>query len=157
MIRRPGTRRGQGLLARIALPAVLVAALAGCASDPRLSADETVALHERVLDVAERSTGGDYAGAMAELALLEADVAEASAAGSLPDEQEADITEAIALVRTDLETLIAEQSAPAPAEDAGDDGEDANDDGGNGDDGGGNGDEGNQGKGGDKGKGKGKD
>jgi hypothetical protein len=88
---------------------VTVLALGGCAAAPDLADDDAAAFRARVAAVADRSLAGDFAGATAELALLETAVAEASDAGSLGDSREAQITEAIALVRADLDTQIQAQ------------------------------------------------
>jgi len=99
--------------------AVVVAAtavvLAGCAAQPDLTADDAAAFRERVAAVAERSLAGDYAGATAELALLETAVGEAVKAGALGDDRAARITGALAAVRSDLDAQIAAQQAAEQA------------------------------------------
>ncbi|MRG59172.1 hypothetical protein GE115_04715 [Agromyces sp. CFH 90414] len=159
-IRRGIRSRIGGSLAGLVIAGALATGLTACSGEPELSAEATEALHSRVVDIAERSAGGDLTWAIAELDLLAAEVDEASATGTMPDDQAAEIDEAIALVRTDLEALIAAQTPPAPVTDeGGDEGDEGagNEGEGNGNEGGGNGNEGNGGGKPDKGKGNGKD
>lgn len=110
------TRVRRGLAAALLAGAF---ALAGCAAAPDLTADDAASFREHVAAIAERSVAGDFAGANAELALLEAQVAEASAAGTLAESREAQIADAIALVRADLDAQIeAQRAAEQAARDA---------------------------------------
>ncbi|WP_394553469.1 hypothetical protein ACDF64_03690 [Agromyces sp. MMS24-JH15] len=114
--------------------------LAGCASPTAKFDDATAtALHARVVAVAERSSAADYAGAVAELARLEGSLDAAVAAGDVPADRETGIRDAIALVRADLDALIAAAATPtptpAPADDKGGKGDKGEDKGGK-DDGG---------------------
>lgn len=90
-------------------------ALSGCAAQPDLRSEEAAAFRENLTAIADRSLAGDYAGAAAELALLETAVAEASDAGTLGDTRESRITEAIAAVRADLDAQIQAQQAAEQA------------------------------------------
>ncbi|SFR90621.1 hypothetical protein SAMN05428970_3694 [Agromyces sp. CF514] len=106
--------------------------------------DDTAAeMHTSVVRISERAASADYAGALAELGLLEADVDQAAADGDLDAAQEQEIRDALALVRADLEAAeVAATPTPTPTTDD-------SDDSGNSDDSPGNSDN--------KGKGKGKD
>lgn len=111
------TAMGAGLLA-----GSLVFGLAACGQSPEaVSAD----LHSSVVQVAKRAAGGDYLGAIAALALLENDVAEAVDSGAIGEQQAADIREAIALVQADLEAAeVAESVTPTPTPSESDDDDD---------------------------------
>ena len=100
---------------RAAVVAATALVLAGCAAQPDLTADDAAAFRERVAAVAERSLAGDYAGATAELALLETAVGEAVEAGALGEDRAARITGALAAVRSDLDAQIAAQQAAEQA------------------------------------------
>ncbi|MDQ0893842.1 hypothetical protein [Agromyces ramosus] len=128
---------------RTIVPATMLAVslalgLSACASSgAQLSAD----LHASVVQISERAATGDYAGALAELALLDRDVTSASDDGRLDSESERAIREAMELVRSDLEaaeiaTTPTPEPEPAPEEggdDEGNDGDKGNDDKGKGD------------------------
>ncbi|GAA1959966.1 hypothetical protein GCM10009717_28310 [Agromyces allii] len=138
------TRRPATIVATAALALMLGLGLTSCAPP---NDDTAAAMHASVVSVSERAASADYAGALAELDLLEADVDAASADGALDPAQEQQIREAIALVRADLVAAeVATTPTPTPATD---DSEDS-DDSGNSDDSPGN-------SGGNKGKGNGKD
>jgi hypothetical protein len=107
--RRPTTRPA----AAAAIAAALALGLSSCAP---AGEDTSTELHASVVQVAERAASGDYAGALAELALLEADVSDAAASGDLDAERVQEIGDAIGLVRTDLEAAEAAATAPAPEE-----------------------------------------
>ncbi|WP_308797589.1 hypothetical protein [Agromyces silvae] len=109
----PARRRAGRGLAAVTLVAGLV--LSGCVAQADLGSEDAAAFRERVAAVGERSLAGDYAGATAELALLETAVAEASDAGTLGDAREARITDAIAVVRADLDAQIQAQQAAEQA------------------------------------------
>ena len=108
-------RRLRGMRAVIpaaALAAGLAFGLAGCgASSDQVSA----AMHTSVVQIAERAAAGDYPGALAELALLDRDVASAVENGSIDATREAEIRAAMDLVRADLEAAdVASTPAPTP-------------------------------------------
>ncbi|GAA1058200.1 hypothetical protein GCM10017608_06030 [Agromyces luteolus] len=90
----------------------LVVGLAGCAPGQDGSSDMT-GLRAQVVSIAESSSNGDFADALARLDALQAEVDAAEADGSLDGDRAASITEAIALVRTDLEAAIA-AATPSP-------------------------------------------
>jgi hypothetical protein len=147
---------------RAALAAASVAVvvgLAGCAAEPEpdLTTAQAQAFRSQVVAIADTSSRGEYANALAALDALQAEVDQAAADGELEGDREQRIREAMALVRTDLEAAIAAIPAepapepePAPAAPPADDGGD--DDGGDDDSGPGNSDQGKS-----KGKGKGDD
>jgi hypothetical protein len=153
---------------RAALAAASVAVvvgLAGCAAEsaPELTSDQAEAFRSQVVAIADTSSRGEYAEALGALDALQAEVDRAVADGELAGAREQRIREAMALVRTDLETAIAATPAdaepepePAPAPEAEPSPEPAPvpppaEDGGDGDDSG----PGNSDKGKSKGKGKG--
>lgn len=143
---------------RHALPAAAIAValtfgLSACVA----SSEETAAsMHTSVVQIAERAAAGDFAGALAELALLDRDVAGAFDAGRIDADREREIRAAMDLVRADLEAALAAASTPTPTPAGGDDeGDDEGDDKGNGNGGEGNSGEGNSGNDNDNG-GKGK-
>jgi hypothetical protein len=75
-------------------------------------------MHASVVQIAERAAAGDYAGALAELALLDRDVTSASENGTIDAAREAEIRAAMDLVRADLEAADAPATPtpePAPA------------------------------------------
>ncbi|HEY6799122.1 MAG TPA: hypothetical protein VI121_00635, partial [Agromyces sp.] len=129
--------RRAGLLAAAAISVSLAFGLSGCTA----SADDlAIDMHESVVQIAERAVAGDYAGALAALALLDGDVAEARESGRIDAAREQEITAAIDLVRADLEAA-ASAATPAPAPppaDEGEEGEGEEGEGGNGNDGTGN-------------------
>ncbi|MFF2277061.1 hypothetical protein [Agromyces sp. NPDC058126] len=125
MTRRSGRRRLRA--AALAATVAIGLGLAGCASE----ADAGDALHASVVRVAERSADEDFAGALAALLLLERDVDEAVAADEVPAAQEAEIREAIELVRADLEAAEerarqASEPSPTPTPTDADDDDDDN-------------------------------
>ncbi|GAA1828102.1 hypothetical protein [Agromyces salentinus] len=142
------TRRRSTALAAAAVTFALATGLSACAPQGE---DASAELHASVVQVAERAASGDYAGAIAELDLLEAEVADAAEDGSLDAAREQEILDAMGLVRTDLEAAEA-ATTPAPSEPA-DESEDSGDEG-PGNSGENNGDDKGKGKGNDKGKGK---
>jgi hypothetical protein len=149
----------------------VVVGLAGCtaAPEPQLTTAQAQAFRTQVVAIADTSSRGEYANALAALDALQAEVDRAVADGELAADREQRIRDAMALVRTDLETAIAAvpaetepepapQPEPAPAPSPDDDGgdDDGDDDGGD-DDGDGDDDSGpgNSDEGKSKGKGKG--
>ena len=129
--------------------AIAFALTFGLASCTPSGDDLTAELHGSVVQIAERAAAGDFAGALAELDLLDRDVTTAVEAGEIDDAREGEIRAAIELVRADLvaaATPSATTPPPAPATEGDDDGED--DDPGNSGNGNGNGNGGNSGNGG---------
>lgn len=111
-------------IAAVSIALVVGLGLTACAS----TNDESDAMHASVVRVSERAATADYAGALAELDRLEADVDDAVAAGGLDAAQEAQIRDSIALVRADLETAqVAATPTPTPTPTT-DDSEDSGDD-----------------------------
>ncbi|GLI27433.1 hypothetical protein ARHIZOSPH14_16750 [Agromyces rhizosphaerae] len=106
--------RARGVLALVATAAVAWS-LAGCAAGPDLDTATGETLQAGVAEVAQRSDEGDLAGAMAALDLLEEELAAASDDGRIDDDREAEVREAIALVRTDLESALADEQAAEEA------------------------------------------
>jgi hypothetical protein len=122
---------------RAALPAAAIAvALTFGLSACNTPADTSATMHTSVVQIAERAAAGDYAGALAELALLDRDVAAALDTGRIDTAQEQEIRAAMELVRADLEaaevaTTPTPTTEPEPTQT--DDGEDGNEGEGNGD------------------------
>lgn len=151
MLRANRRMRRRAVLPAAAIAVALIFGLSAC----NTAADTSTAMHASVVQIAERAAAGDYAGALAELALLDRDVTAALDAGRIDADREQEIRAAIELVRVDLEAAeIATTPTPEPTpveDDGDDDGDDAP---------GKSGDKGNKGKGGDdenKGKGGGDD
>lgn len=124
MMRRLQSRRT--LIPAATLAIGLVFGLSACAGT---SENTAAAMHASVVQIADRAAAGDYAGALAELALLERDVATAAENGSIDAARETEITAAMDLVRADLEAAeVATTPTPeptvAPSDDDGDDGDD---------------------------------
>jgi hypothetical protein len=122
--------RSRGTVIPAAMLAVgLVFGLSACAGS---SENTAAAMHDSVVQIAERAAAGDYAGALAELALLERDVATATENGTIDAARETEITDAIEVVRADLESAqVATTPTPeptvVPSDDNGDDeGDDSN-------------------------------
>lgn len=139
---------------RAALPAAAIAvALTFGLSACNTAEDTSAAMHTSVMQIAERAAAGDYAGALAELALLDRDVAAALDAGRIDAAREQEIRTAIDLVRADLEAALAAVTSPTPAPT--DEGGDGDDDGDDDDRNSGNGNGGNSGNGGNNGNGNG--
>jgi hypothetical protein len=108
MTRRLRARRA--ILVGAALAGALTFGLSACGAS---SESTSAAMHASVVQIAERAAEGDYAGALAELALLDRDVATASENGTIDATREAEIRAAMDLVRADLETADA-PSTPTP-------------------------------------------
>ena len=156
------TSRFRRAIAAASVTLALAGGLAGCTAEPDLAAEQSQAYRAQVVAIAEASAAGDFAGAIAALDALQAEIDAAVADGTLTDEREQRIREAMALVRADLDAAIAAATPPEPApseavddgtddDDAGEDAEDDSSGPGN------SGDNANTGKGEDKGKGKEKD
>ncbi|MBM7502637.1 hypothetical protein ACFPER_04095 [Agromyces aurantiacus] len=101
----------------------LACGLAGCATGPDTAEAEATAYRAQVVAIADASAAGNYAEALGKLEALEAELDAAAADGTLTDEREQRIRDAIALVRADLEAAIAAAVTPepVPTEEAGDD------------------------------------
>ena len=142
-------RNRRALVPAAALAVALAFGLTACGAS---SENTAAAMHASVVQVAERAAAGDYAGALAELALLERDVATAAENGTIDGTREQEITTAMDVVRADLEAAeVATTPTPEPTTvPSGDDGTDDTGDDGNKGPGNNNGND-------DKGKGKGKD
>jgi hypothetical protein len=108
MTRRLRARRA--ILPAAALAGALTFGLSACGAS---SESTSAAMHASVVQIAERAAEGDYAGALAELALLDRDVTTASENGTIDAAREAEIRAAMDLVRADLETADA-PSTPTP-------------------------------------------
>ena len=109
MTRRPFRLRHT--LAAVFMASALTLGLSACVSAEATTAE----LRGSVVQIAERAAAGDYAGALAALALLDKDVAAAVDAGRLDGEREQRIRAAMELVRVDLETAsVAATPEPAP-------------------------------------------
>lgn len=119
--------RSRGTVIPAATLAVgLVFGLSACAGS---SENTAAAMHDSVVQIAERAAAGDYAGALAELALLERDVATAAENGTIDAARETEITTAIEVVRTDLESAeVATTPTPEPTVAPSDNGDDGGDD-----------------------------
>jgi hypothetical protein len=105
------------------LATALVFGLSACAAS---SENTAAAMHDSVVQISTRAAAGDYAGALAELALLERDVATAAENGSIDATREQEITAAMDVVRADLEAAeVATTPTPeptvVPSDDDGDD------------------------------------
>jgi len=142
----PRRARRRAILPAAAIAVALAFGLSACNAAENTGA----AMHTSVVQIAERAAAGDYAGALAELALLDRDVAAALDAGRIDADREQEIRAAMELVRADLEAAeVATTPTPTtppttdPAVDDDDDEPGNSDDKGKGND--------------DKGKGKGND
>jgi len=100
----------RGIAALLASGA-LVWTLAGCAPTPALDPTTGETLQGGVVEIAQRADAGDLSGALAELDLFEGELAAASEEGRIDAEREAEVREALALVRADLDSALAEQEA----------------------------------------------
>ncbi|GEM_PF-5299243 len=98
-------------MAALLATGALVWALAGCAPTPALDSATGETLQAGVVGIAERADAGDLVGALAELDLFEEELAAAADAGRIDADREAEVREAVALVRADLESSLAEQEA----------------------------------------------
>ena len=110
------TRQRRARRAILPAAAVAVALTFGLSACGASSEGTSAAMHASVVQIAERAAAGDYAGALAELALLDRDVTSASENGTIDATREADIRAAMHLVRADLEAADAPATpAPEPA------------------------------------------
>ena len=127
-IRSPMRARVRTRLRTIIPATMLAGALAfGLGACTSTGAQSGADLRSSVVQIADRSASGDYAGALAELAQLDRRVTAASEGGSLDAEQEQAIREAMDLVHADL--LAAEiATTPTPTPTPTPDPDDANDD-----------------------------
>ena len=119
--------RSRGTVIPAAMLAVgLVFGLSACAGS---SENTAAAMHDSVVQIAERAAAGDYAGALAELALLERDVVTAAENGTIDAARETEITTPIEVVRADLESAeVATTPTPEPTVAPSDHGDDGGDD-----------------------------
>ena len=110
MMRASSKRHG-----RAAAAAALAVVLAGCGPSPAgLDADTARELQSTVAEVRQTAGGGDFASALAALDRLTADVERGAGEGRIGAERKARISEAIALVRADVQAqLDAAQTPPA--------------------------------------------
>ena len=120
----PRLPRRRAMLPAAAIAVVLTFGLSACNTAENTGA----AMHTSVVQIADRAAAGDYAGALAELALLDRDVAAALDAGRIDADREQEIRAAMELVRADLEASeVATTPTPTtppttdPAVDDGDD------------------------------------
>ena len=121
--------RRRAALPAAAIAVVLTFGLSACGAS---SEDTAAAMHTSVVQISERALAGDYAGAIAELALLDRDVAAALDAGRIDAAREAEIRAAMELVRADLEAAeVATTPTPTPTPTPTDDGDDDDSDRGN--------------------------
>ena len=110
MILGSSTRRRVGA-AFLAFAAALV--LAGCGpSSAGLNADTARGLQSTVAQVRQAAGGGDFASALTALDQLAADVERSAGEGRIGPEQRARITEAIAVVRADVQARLDAAKAP---------------------------------------------
>ncbi|RZS64853.1 hypothetical protein EV187_3241 [Agromyces ramosus] len=112
------TRQRRARRAILPAAAVAVALTFGLSACGASSEGTSAAMHASVVQIAERAAAGDYAGALAELALLDRDVTSASENGTIDAAREAEIRAAMDLVRADLEAADAPATPtpePAPA------------------------------------------
>ena len=122
---RIGTLRRRTAVPAVVLAAGLALGLSACAAS---SENTAAAMHASVVQISERAAAGDYAGALAELALLERDVATAAENGSIDAAREAEILTAMDVVRADLEAAdVATTPAPEPTTEPTQEGDDAPD------------------------------
>ena len=108
MMRRLRARRA--ILPAAALAVTLTFGLSACGASSESTA---AAMHASVVQIAERAAAGDYAGALAELALLDRDVTNAADNGAIDAARETEIRAAMDLVRADLEAADA-PATPTP-------------------------------------------
>ena len=103
-------RARRAILPAAALAVALTFGLSACGASSESTA---AAMHASVVQIAERAAAGDYAGALAELALLDRDVTNAADNGTIDAAREAEIRAAMDLVRADLEAADA-PATPTP-------------------------------------------
>ena len=107
------TRRLRARRAILPAAVIAVALTFGLSACGASSESTAAAMHASVVQIAERAAVGDYAGALAGLALLERDVTSASENGTIDAAREAEIRAAMDLVRADLEAADA-PATPTP-------------------------------------------
>lgn len=104
-------RRLVTVLASVCLSA---AALAGCAQPPSdLDSEVASALQTAAEQVREDAAAGRYADALDKLEKIETQANEAAAQGKLSASRKQDVLTAVALVRTDLQTLAGPPATPS--------------------------------------------
>ncbi|WP_438853592.1 hypothetical protein [Agromyces sp. M3QZ16-3] len=106
------TSRLHRAVAAASVTLALAAGLAGCAP-AQDDAGQASGFRTQVVSIAESSAAGEFTDALARLDALQSEVDAAVADGSLDADRSAGITEAIALVRADLEAAIA-AATPSP-------------------------------------------
>jgi len=116
--------RRRAVLPAAAIALALTFGLSACGASSEQTA---AAMHGSVVQIAERAAAGDYAGALAELALLDRDVTAAAENGTIDAAREQEIRAGMELVRADLEAADVTPTptrtpTPTPTEDADDDG-----------------------------------
>ena len=104
-------RARRAILPAAALAVTLTFGLSACGASSESTA---AAMHASVVQIAERAAAGDYAGALAELALLDRDVTNAADNGAIDAARETQIRAAMDLVRADLEAADAPAPTPTP-------------------------------------------
>ncbi|GAA1060468.1 hypothetical protein [Agromyces bracchium] len=123
------TSRLRRAVAAASVTIALAAGLAGCAT-AQDDAGQATGFRTQVVSIAESSAAGDFADALARLDALQAEVDAALADGTLDADRAASITEAIALVRADLDAAIAAATptpSPTPTDASDDDGDETED------------------------------
>jgi hypothetical protein len=100
MTRHPRHVRRATLLPTAVIAVALTLGLSACSAS---SEGTGASMHTSVVQIAERAAAGDYAGALAELALLDRELTAAVDAGTIDATQEQEIRAAMDLVRADLE------------------------------------------------------
>ncbi len=105
-------RARRAMIPAAAIAVALTFGLSACGA----SGDSTAAaMHDSVVQIAERAAAGDYAGALAELALLDRDVTTAAENGAIDATREEEIRSAMELVRADLEAADTPTPTPEPS------------------------------------------
>lgn len=110
-------RVSRAALRRTTLAATLLLLLAGCQTAPQdLSTDRAEQFQARVLAITTAVSDGSYAGALDELAALEADLNAAAADGTISFSRHQRIEAALSAVKADVQAAVDAEVAPAPAE-----------------------------------------
>ena len=104
--RRLGRPRIVPLATATGLVALLT--LSSCAAEPAYDPTTAASLREHVVTVSSASAAGDWAGALAALDAMTAEVDEAQAEGRIDEQRTDSILEAMELVRQELQLAIDE-------------------------------------------------
>lgn len=88
-------------------------ALSSCAAQPTYGPATAASLREHVVTVSSASAAGDWAGALAALDAMTAEVDEAQAEGRIDDQRTDSILDAMGLVRQELQMAIDEAADAA--------------------------------------------